>query len=101
MAVFGALQIAVGYLAVLQLAWWLERAARLAYLRRTEEVEAEWRLERKERPAGTLALELAALLLLAWQVVDLWMAAASDWAGGGPGPGGAALNGTGGGHVEL
>lgn len=58
----------------LQLAWWLERAARLAFLRRTDEVEAEWRLERKQRPPGSLTLELAALLLLSWQAVDLWLA---------------------------
>ena len=65
------------YLAVLQLTWWLERAARLAYLRRTDEVEAEWALERKQRPAGSLVLEHAALLLLAWQAVDLWLSAAT------------------------
>lgn len=35
MMVYGMLQLAIGYMAVLQLAWWLERAARLAYLRRT------------------------------------------------------------------
>ncbi|KAL4424263.1 hypothetical protein ABPG75_001564 [Micractinium tetrahymenae] len=74
MAVFGTLQVAVGYLAVLQLAWWLERAARLAFLRHTEEVEAEWRLEKKGRPPGSLLLEVAALLLLSWQLVDGWMA---------------------------
>lgn len=60
----------------LQLAWWLERAERLAFLRRTQEVEAEWRLERKQRPAGSLALELAAALLLSWQAVDLGMSLA-------------------------
>lgn len=66
-------QVAIGYLAVLQLTWWLERAARLAFLRLTEEVEAEWRLERKARPLGSLLLELAALLLLSWQLADGWM----------------------------
>ncbi len=59
---------------MLQLAWWLERAARLAFLRHTEEVEAEWRLERKARPPGSLAMEMAALLLLSWQLADGWMA---------------------------
>jgi hypothetical protein len=82
MAVYGTLQVAVGYLAVLQLTWWLDRAARLAWLRHTDEVEAEWRLERRQRPAGTLLLELAALLLLAWQGAELWMGLARDWGGG-------------------
>lgn len=72
MAVYGALQIAV-YLAVLQLSWWQERAARLAWLSQTDEVEAEWRLERRQRPPGMLLLELAAVLLMAWQAVELWL----------------------------
>lgn len=71
------LQVAIGYLAVLQLAWWLERVARLTFLRITEEVEAEWRLERKARPPGSLLLEMAALLLLSWQLADGWMAFAA------------------------
>lgn len=58
-----------------QLAWWLERAARLAYLRQTQAVEAEWKLERKRRPLGTLAPELAGLLLVCWQGMDLWLSA--------------------------
>lgn len=58
-----------------QLAWWLERAARLAYLRQTEAVEAEWKLERKRRPLGTLGPELAGLLLVCWQAMDLWLGA--------------------------
>lgn len=60
----------------LQLAWWLERGSRLAYVRRAggaDAVEAEWQLERKQRPLGSLVLELAALLLLCWQVVELWL----------------------------
>lgn len=56
-----------------QLAWWLERASRLAFLRRSESpVEAEWTLERKcSAPLPLVALELLALLALCWQVAGL------------------------------
>ena len=56
-----------------QLAWWLERASRLAFLRRTQSpVEAEWALEQKRpTPLALAALELLALLALCWQVAGL------------------------------
>ena len=59
-----------------QLAWWMERASRLAFLRRTDAaVEAEWALERKQPPPLLFAaLELLALMALCWQAVSLWLA---------------------------
>ena len=44
-----------------------------------EAVESEWRLEKKTRPPGSLLIELVALLLLSWQLVDAGMAAADAW----------------------
>lgn len=60
-----------------QLAWWMERASRLAFLRRTDAaVEAEWALERKRPPPLLFAgLELLALMALCWQAVSLWLSA--------------------------
>lgn len=75
MGVFAVLQVTFGYAALLQLAWWMERASRLAFLRRTDAaVEAEWALERKQPPPLLFAaLELLALMALCWQAVSLWM----------------------------
>lgn len=49
--------------------------ARPALAHPKQAVEAEWRLERKQRPLQVLLLELATLLLLCWQATELWMAA--------------------------
>lgn len=55
----------------------MERASRLAFLRRTDgAVEAEWALERKRPPPLLFAaLELLAFMALCWQAVSLWMTA--------------------------
>ncbi len=66
------------------------------------QVEAEWRLERKQRPQGSLVLEMGALILLAWQVVDVLMsltAMAEVWRSGSPASG--AVNGSTAMHPEL
>ena len=73
-AVHSLAQIAVGLLYSCYLVWWLERSARLAFLRQAEEgVQDEWALERRRQPSSSVLVELAALPLLAWQLVDCWM----------------------------
>eukprot|EP00887_Chlorella_sp_A99_P007041 scaffold2.g7041.t1 len=57
-SLYGAAQLGLGYGGALHLAWGMERLARLAFIRRTNNVEAEWHLERKERSPYMLALEL-------------------------------------------
>lgn len=71
-SLYGAAQLGLGYGGALHLAWGMERLARLAFIRRTNNVEAEWHLERKERSPYMLALELMLGLAVAWQLMELW-----------------------------
>ena len=58
--------------AVLHVTWGLQRRARLAFARGLDDVTQEWLLERSARGMVSLALELAAVGLLCWQVAELW-----------------------------
>lgn len=58
--------------AVLHVSWELQRRARLAYACGQGDVTQEWLLERSARSMVVMALELAAVGLVCWQVAELW-----------------------------